>query len=278
MGVVHGGGTLLVFPHAPCPMVHGPCPVPHAPWTLLHAHLMTRPSPWCPMPHSCRPYLGPTSMDAELSFVMANMALARSPCLCYDPFAGHPYLCRAMYSRGRRPPASMPTVMPAPVPKPVAPPCAVCPVHHHGLPMDPSMASPAHPYPMPPIAGTGSLLVAAAHFGAFVLAADLDHRMTQIQAAMSTHRMQALGRTEDPRGTHTGGRPWGVWRAGHGVYGGPPGMPWSPPRVHVQASLPESGQPSWPCGACGAQPCGHENSTEPDSKRHMQGGYRPCMG
>lgn len=35
-----------------------------------------------------RAYLGTTSMDAELSLVMANMALARPNSLIYDPFVG----------------------------------------------------------------------------------------------------------------------------------------------------------------------------------------------
>lgn len=35
-----------------------------------------------------RPYLGPTSMDAELSFVMANMAHVKPGHLVFDPFCG----------------------------------------------------------------------------------------------------------------------------------------------------------------------------------------------
>lgn len=37
---------------------------------------------------SDRRYLGPTSMDTTLAFVMANMGLARRGCLCADPFVG----------------------------------------------------------------------------------------------------------------------------------------------------------------------------------------------
>lgn len=37
---------------------------------------------------SDRRYLGPTSMDTTLSFVMANMGHVRRGCLCADPFVG----------------------------------------------------------------------------------------------------------------------------------------------------------------------------------------------
>lgn len=35
-----------------------------------------------------RNYLGPTAMDAEMAFLMANQALASSGKLVYDPFVG----------------------------------------------------------------------------------------------------------------------------------------------------------------------------------------------
>ncbi|CAI5962718.1 unnamed protein product [Closterium sp. NIES-64] len=63
---------------------------------------------------SRRRYLGPTAMDAELSLLMANQALARRGTLMYDPFVG-----------------------------------------------------------------TGSILVAAAHFGAVTLGADIDIRVVR---------------------------------------------------------------------------------------------------
>ncbi|CAI5490509.1 unnamed protein product [Closterium sp. Naga37s-1] len=63
---------------------------------------------------SRRRYLGPTAMDAELSLLMANQALARRGALMYDPFVG-----------------------------------------------------------------TGSILVAAAHFGAITLGADIDIRVVR---------------------------------------------------------------------------------------------------
>jgi tRNA (guanine10-N2)-methyltransferase len=45
-----------------------------------------------------RLYLGTTSMDAELSLVMANMGLADSGKIIYDPFVGTgSFLCTCSY-------------------------------------------------------------------------------------------------------------------------------------------------------------------------------------
>jgi tRNA (guanine10-N2)-methyltransferase len=47
-----------------------------------------------------RPYLGPTSMDAELSFVMTNLGLVKTGDLVYDPFVGTGSILLACALRG----------------------------------------------------------------------------------------------------------------------------------------------------------------------------------
>jgi hypothetical protein len=41
-----------------------------------------------------RAYIGTTSMESEVSLLMANQALASSGKLVYDPFGSHPLLVR----------------------------------------------------------------------------------------------------------------------------------------------------------------------------------------
>lgn len=43
---------------------------------------------WLPYVLTKRPYIGTTSMDAQVAFVMANMAQARRSSVAMDPFAG----------------------------------------------------------------------------------------------------------------------------------------------------------------------------------------------
>lgn len=127
-----------------------------------------------------RRYLGPTSMDAEMAFVMANMVGRRH--------GGAQRCTRVVVHASRLPFAPC---LPLPPTPRRWPPCSA---NAHTPCTHPSPQAWARPGSLvfDPYCGTGSLLVAAARLGAYVIGGDIDMRVLKVGK-----RNQKTGDPED---------------------------------------------------------------------------------